>query len=574
MTRSASIIVLGVCLIAAAASIHPAAARQDTGQEVVRNGSFDLDVTGWAVTGTGSGVDPAGPSMALEAIMENQAMLYQAVYLPSAITAATLSFAYRMIPTYGGQAQFYGGIVTPDGPLTEQMMTPVVTTDTGIQQARLDLSATEIRQLQAVHTAGQPVFVAFTLSQQPANAFKVYVDDVSLAVTGRWRTPALDGTIAFLGLNDAGYTQTVETIAPDGSDRQTLWTHPGEIDPKIFDLAWKPDGSALAFSHNYEALYSPFHADIFSIQPDGSGVQRITHAPSVAQLRDKDYATGTITGAIHNNYGSGITPFLVYIEGATDAASVPLGDYDEQVSFTIENVADLGAGVSQAVVFNWSDLDCAFGKEFAAAVVDVLPGETVDIGPLNFNGHCYTYNVTALSWSRDGESILFTLDGAPGVVEVASGAIETGILGDQALIFDVAASPVDGRVLYRMFAGLDAGGIFLADSHASSGTQLVADTGLFAESPVWLPDGSGFIFTQGNNIFQYDFAAAQAFPLTDLYNEFAQYPSLSPDGQYIVFERASYLVEPVYSELWVMSRANPVEMWPLIADATRPDWGP
>lgn len=60
------------------------------------------------------------------------------------------------------------------------------------------------------------------------------------------------------------------------------------------------------------------------------------------------------------------------------------------------------------------------------------------------------------------------------------------------------------------------------------------------------------------NIYAYNFASSQATRLTNFNDEFARQLSVSPDGQQIVFERASALWYAPWEEpkvdLWVVDR--------------------
>jgi hypothetical protein len=62
--------------------------------------------------------------------------------------------------------------------------------------------------------------------------------------------------------------------------------------------------------------------------------------------------------------------------------------------------------------------------------------------------------------------------------------------------------------------------------------------------------------------------------LATFYNEFVDNPSVSPDGQYVVFERRTTGIAPIQYDLWIVNRSNPVEMWPLTSDgqSMNPDW--
>jgi hypothetical protein len=215
----------------------------------------------------------------------------------------------------------------------------------------------------------------------------------------------LNGSIAYIGLDSSGYPVTVRRIDPDGSHPQILWTHPSTVSltNAIHDVAWKPDASELAFSSNHESAYSAFHSDVYGIRPGGSGLRRITNPPSKAEIDAGGYQMGTVTGQVKNNYGD-VTIFLVYVEGANDVVSVNVGNFNDTTGFTVPNVADLGVGLHY-VVFTWSDGSHANCKEYAAAVVDVTPGQTEDAGTLTFSGNCGTYNSNSLSWKRDGSEI-------------------------------------------------------------------------------------------------------------------------------------------------------------------------
>jgi hypothetical protein len=93
-------------------------------------------------------------------------------------------------------------------------------------------------------------------------------------------------------------------------------------------------------------------------------------------------------------------------------------------------------------------------------------------------------------------------------------------------------------------------------------------------TPAWLPDGSGFVYTVDNYLYQYTLSGNQVKTLAVFYNEFVANPSPSPtDGNYIVFERQT-IQAPIQYDLWIVNRTNPVEMWPLTEDGKSrdPDW--
>jgi Tol biopolymer transport system component len=74
----------------------------------------------------------------------------------------------------------------------------------------------------------------------------------------------------------------------------------------------------------------------------------------------------------------------------------------------------------------------------------------------------------------------------------------------------------------------------------------------------WLPDGSGFVFSNQTlmrdsaNLFRYDFATRKTTQITRLQNEFTGNFSISPNGQSIVFERSKSLDEDRNIDLWIV----------------------
>ncbi len=564
----------------------PLSTQPITDKELVRNGDFAQydsynKPNGWIVAeGTGSAVNVSagqdgGPVMSMEAIMETQASLYQELRLPSQTTSAALVFDYRLLlPDYpaGGAAQFYAQVETTSGLIANLLTTPVVNSDTGWQSFNSSLDSAVVAQIQSAHAAGQAVYLTFYLLQNPANSMKAYLDNVSFRVSGSMNYPTLSGSIAYVGFDEHGYPKTVKRIDPDGSNHQTLWTHPSTIPSTnaIYDVAWKPNAGEIAFSSNHESIYSAFHSDVYGIKPDGSGLRRITNPPAKSEIDAGGYQMGTVSGIIHNNYGNVIT-FLLYIEGAQDAIAVDIGNFNDQVNFTVPNVADLGAGFHYAV-FTWSDGSNANCKEYAAAVVNVIPGQTVDAGTLTFGGTCGTYESTSISWKRDGSYVGVDVI-APRKFLATGEALGSDLFTAPLTADELAWSPVDDRILYRNLLVSGDKGIYLTTENGGTGTWLVDEGYAVWVTPAWLPDGSGFIYTIDHQIRHYNLANNQDTLLANFYNEYVFNPSVSPNGGYVVFEWQTN-ANPVQKDLWIMDRSNPVEMWALTTDgkSTDPDW--
>ncbi|MEI2421282.1 hypothetical protein V6O07_13495, partial [Arthrospira platensis SPKY2] len=82
-----------------------------------------------------------------------------------------------------------------------------------------------------------------------------------------------------------------------------------------------------------------------------------------------------------------------------------------------------------------------------------------------------------------------------------------------------------------------------------------------------MPDGSGFLYVENGNLFYSSMQGTNIRQLTFFVNEFVHQPSVSPDGNYVVFERQS----GEFKLLWLMEWDNPTNMWPL-AQGRLPDW--
>ncbi len=552
-----------------------------SGKDLIRNGTFRQDKTAWATnpigTHVGGNYGREGPGMQIWPEFSNSyGYIFQELHLPTRTTAASLSFGYRFVPGSGASLGFFRARLAT---AKDTLVTPLEVTlypGEAWQAVDVALSPRGLTALNAARAAGQQVYLLLELYAQFLN---VNVDNVGFAVDGQMDRPTLSGSIACVGLDGNGYPRSVDRLDPDGSRRQTLWTHPSPfpVTNTIADVAWKPDGSELAFVSNHESPYSAFHSDVYGIRPDGSGLRRITNPPSRAELDtlggtgSGSYRTGTVTGRIYNNYGL-VTTFSVYVEGAREVVAVDVGEYGDESGFTVPDVADLGLGLHY-VVFLWSTQDCANGKEYTAAVVDVDPGGMVDAGTLTFNGTCGKYYCQSLSWRRDGSQIGVHVVNAR-VFRAAGQAIGTELFDAPALVSELAWSPVDDRILYRCQT-FDAAtrGIYLTTAGGDAGVPLAPDEGAIWVTPAWLPDGSGFVYTLDHRLLHYDLSNGQITPLAEFHNELVANPSPSPDGKCVVFERRT-TGTPTQRDLWIVNRHNPVEIWSLTDDgrSSNPDW--
>ncbi len=334
-----------------------------------------------------------------------------------------------------------------------------------------------------------------------------------------------------------------------------LWTNPNPISASMYDLAWKPDAKEIAFISGHEDGYSPFHTDIYAIQPDGSGMRRISNPPTREFLLAGGYQIASIKGKIYNGRGN-VSVFLVYVEGARDYVSVPLGAYQTETPFVINNIK-YDPTNSHYVVFCWSDGGCANGREYSVPVFTLLPGQTTDVGTLQFNGSCFHPEVTDVTWKRDGSEVgaIFEIMGykfdADG--QVAGSSLFTS----NAVADDLAWSPVDDSILYVDVVSKH--GLYRTYSGGGTGDLLITSGVISPEDPCWLPDGSGFVYVMNNHIYEYSMSSATSQVVKFFYNEIISHPGVSPDGNYISFTRGNSINNN--TDLWILNHTNLTEMW-------------
>lgn len=119
----------------------------------------------------------------------------------------------------------------------------------------------------------------------------------------------VSGTIAYV----SGTTE-IHLIQPDGTQDHRIWMEPAtgvaNYNYDVSSLAWRPDGRELAFASDHEESASIYNRDIYAIQPDGSGLRRLTNPPDVAAL--PSLAKGTVTVDVTNQV-TDLSVFFVYI---------------------------------------------------------------------------------------------------------------------------------------------------------------------------------------------------------------------------------------------------------------------
>jgi len=268
-----------------------------------------------------------------------------------------------------------------------------------------------------------------------------------------------------------------------------------------------------------------------------------------------------------NNYGA-VSSLMLYIQGAKDAVAVPATEYQQEATFSVPDVAWLGADPNY-VVFTWSAEGQANCKEYAAGVVQVLPGQTTDVGTLAFGGTCGEYESSAITWKRDGTEVGVDVI-TPRRFRATGQSLGTALFGAPVFAEKPAWSPVDDRVLY--YDGTPGEqGIYLTQVDGDRGTPIVGDLTALWVAPAWLSDGSGFVFTLVGSLYAFDFGSGQSTPLSYFPGEYVLDPSVSPDGRYVVFDLWS---GSTGHDLWIVDRERPVDVWRVTSDgrSSNPDW--
>ena len=370
---------------------------------------------------------------------------------------------------------------------------------------------------------------------------------------------------------------TIHLINPDGTDDHVIWNNPAPSTGGVDALVWKPDASEIAFVSSHEAPFSFFQSDLYAIRPDGSDYRKVTNAPDFSTFAGLPKGTVVITVRNYNSDG----PYLIYVAGAPTGQAVTVtGGASQTLTFT--NVADFGPGIGQPVVaingiYRW----------FTAGVApDVQPGQTVNAGTLTISGGgIRSFGTRKPTWRADGSQIGFVL-GAGCSLDAVAANPSNGLNWDTLLNPDVTGftcnldwaprTTIANQILYDDY-GFEGHIWRTTEGSSDAGTDLVDYNGanlvLWLK---WLPDASGLLLSlkegfDDANLYEYDFATDQVKQITHFTSEFAGIFSVSPDGQYIVFERSTNLDDT--PDLWIMNRDGS-NLRLLAHNAARPAWSP
>lgn len=394
----------------------------------------------------------------------------------------------------------------------------------------------------------------------------------------------LVGTIAYT--ND----EEIRLIAPDGTGDRLVWTVP-DTNFSITKIAWRPDGSEIAFASNHSMATSLYERDLFGIRPDGGGLRKLTNPPLLDEL--DSFPKGTVEVTLQNYSGDG-GPFFVYVMGAPQPQQVILNPGAIQ-TLVFEDVADFGEGVFQHVVaingiFRWWD---------AGVAADVVADGSADAGSLEMTSAYEHYGADGPFWRSDGSQIAyFQTAGASGtstcIIERVPVPPPLGFSADSlfaANLFETPCaaewSPVQGfeeEVLVTDYTDYVSDGlvhVFRAPEGAEEkGEPVITFDGYVQIYDIRaLPDGTGFLLSKhdgllerGLNLYEYRYADGNLSKLTDFTaeEEGIRSFSLSPDGAHVVYEYVTGEDDAV-GDAWIMRRDG-ADRRLLVQNAASPHW--
>jgi hypothetical protein len=559
-------------------------------RNVVRNGDFTAMHTAWRWSTSGAGGIRSeaareqkkgdwGADLSTDRNAVDTVGLTQDLYMPSSVTAATLSADWALFGN--GASAAISGFTIAIGASGEEGLeaaaSPVVIDAKnypGDKWQRLDhkFTADELKLLNAQIAKQLPIILILALSGQNIT---VYLDNAKLVIDGEFTPPEMPGHIAFIDSTKEGYDLVITT--PGGASRETVFSATGGAYGSR-GIDWRPDNKAICFASDHEAVYSWWDHDFYELTAEG--MRRISNGPSLAEIKQAGYKTGTVKVRVRNYTSANLTG-SVYVRGGLQLASFsvgPKGTASETKEVTVEEVADLGDGVSQ-----WVCSRIGEDTELAIKGVDVIAGETVTLaGDLGVSSSMNRKRPSRPSYTRAGDKVAYEMSTAY-TMDVATGKFSEP-LKETFACWDPVCSPADDRMLFVQFKD----GICVHDFKLGKSEQLIKPESTSSyNNPVWIADASGFIYEMSSNdatgrtcrnIALYGMEAKRSVQITDVFSENLSQPTLSPDAQWMAVIRAprqGVLDEvPGQPELWVLKVGEPHIGWRIETKGTpsHPCW--
>jgi hypothetical protein len=381
------------------------------------------------------------------------------------------------------------------------------------------------------------------------------------------------GTIAYVR-SQAGDGTHIRLIEPDGTNDRLLISVADSPIANVPRLAWRPDATELAFASDHAAATSVFEKDIYAIRPDGRGLRKLTNAPLPGQLAS--YPKGTVTVDVIVG-ASG--PALVYLAGAAEPQTALSSG---RLTFT--NVADFGPGSVQSLV------GIVGSRRWYGSAVDVQAGNTVHAtGTLVITGAGTPRRADRPVWRSDGNTIGYMLGESCGDFTSLPAYPPINAFGEKMLgassflsflcLVDWGPTALANQLLYNEWSSAVRGVYRKSENSTSAGELLLEYDALHLPLDLkWLPDGTGFLIAiaewregqwAASNLYEYLFATKQLRQITSFDDELAGEFSISPDGIWVVFERAPDTQSD--ADLWLVRRDGSA-MQLLVQQAGRPAW--
>lgn len=394
----------------------------------------------------------------------------------------------------------------------------------------------------------------------------------------------------------------IRLIDSNGNNDKLLWAieNPKE-NIGLYDLAWRPDGKELAFSSGHEAIFSLYHADIYAIRPDGSGLRKITNSPDHKQAAK--FKKGSVSVTIKNfqytfqeaQASTGV--FIVNVVGADEPQMITLPPGSSK-TLVFKNVADYGDH-AQAVVASYGSYRWFMPAYVTAGQNTKLPDFIVSGDGMEYFGAfrpMWNQDGSQITY-RDGHCLVKTIPAKPNIGEFYYVSLFGKKDPQGACVWDMNPAPGKGdQVLYSDNEGEGGSGFYVmmqgSDHDPSTLQTYYSDLGYQIANDVrWLPDGSGFLFSTVtrnedyqllSNIYHFDLRTKQTRQVTNVKNAYARRFAVSPSGKWIVYERCKKGADDDNEMLLDLMVINDVDLHLirldgtgdklLVKDATGPSW--